>query len=167
VPVISLVQSKLAHRVSREKEKTSIQEKLDPAAHLDPGPKGYNVYGLVGHSLFTVPKNYLEKDLTKGRGMVNENRRQSEGMLDIRAKSERNLVRCRTLFQRCIAGVKRPHLVKDNQQLPELLGGVCGRKVGVSVLSRARLGDLVETYSAVISELVSNGLSDLHCQAGP
>ena len=56
-------------------------------------------------------------------------------------------------------------MVKDDHHLPELLSGVCGKKVGVSALSRARIGDLVDMYSSVISELSSSGLSDLQCQA--
>ena len=53
VPVICSAQSKLAHRLAQHSEEmaTSQEEKLQPAAHLDPGPDGYNVYGKMGHSL--------------------------------------------------------------------------------------------------------------------
>ena len=166
VPVIKLVQARLTSRVEREKKKTTIEEKLDPAAHLDPGPKGYNVYGVVGHSLFTVPAKYLEEDLTQGRGMVNEQKRRSGGAVDCRAKCQKDLVHSRTFFQRYIAGIKRPHLVKGECNLLDILeGSVCVKKVGVSALSRAQLGSIMELYDKIVPELESCGLHELHCQA--
>lgn len=46
-------QTKLADRVSKHSGAVT-RDKLEPAAHLDPGPDGYNVYGRVGHALGLV-----------------------------------------------------------------------------------------------------------------
>ena len=53
VPVLTSAQTKLADRVSRHRGAVT-RDNLEPAAHLDPGPDGYNVYGRVGHALGLV-----------------------------------------------------------------------------------------------------------------
>ena len=166
MPVISITQSRLASRVNRERERTAIASKLEPAAHLDPGPKGYNIYGSVGHSLFTVPAKYLETDLTKGRGLINETRKHTGGATDLSSTCEKELVRCRVLFQRYLAGVKRPHRVKGSHDFTEeLMGAICSKKVGVSILPPTQLNHIVEAYVSVLPELTSSGKQELHCQA--
>ena len=53
VPVIISAQFKLSNRLADHAQEmaASKKEKLQPAAHLDPGPDGYNIYGKMGHSL--------------------------------------------------------------------------------------------------------------------
>ncbi len=49
-PVLSAAQAKLSQRLAAHKESLK-RTRIHPAAHLDPGPNGYNLYGGVGHSL--------------------------------------------------------------------------------------------------------------------
>ena len=59
VPVITSAQTKLSVRLSQHQAHTKSSsdntpgrgDKFHPAAHLDPGPDGYNIYGKTGHSL--------------------------------------------------------------------------------------------------------------------
>ncbi len=49
-PVLSAAQTKLSQRLAAHKDDLK-RTRIHPAAHLDPGPDGYNLYGGVGHSL--------------------------------------------------------------------------------------------------------------------
>ena len=61
--MIHSAQTKLASRLAQHSQDldSSRQEKIEPAAHLDPGPDGYNIYGRMGHSLAltSVPLNTI------------------------------------------------------------------------------------------------------------
>ena len=68
---------------------------LEPAAHLDPGPEGHNIYGGVGHSLAlsSVP---LDTQATLQR-------LEGEGGKG----GERTLLHCRRLMVAYLAGANR------------------------------------------------------------
>ncbi len=75
---------------------------LEPAAHLDPGPGGHDVYGGVGHSLglSSVPLDTLAtlqrikpRDTVEGGGFKPSR------------EHEKTLVHCRRLLVRYLAGI--------------------------------------------------------------
>ena len=67
---------------------------LEPAAHLDPGPEGHNIYGGVGHAL-TLVSVPLDMQATRQR-------------LEGRDRgTERSLSHCRQLLARYLAGTNR------------------------------------------------------------
>ena len=67
---------------------------LEPAAHLDPGPEGHDIYGGVGHAL-TLVSVPLDMQATRQR-------------LEGRDRgTERSLSHCRQLLARYLAGINR------------------------------------------------------------
>ncbi len=48
-PVLSVARTNLSQRLTAHKELDKTR--IHPAAHLDPGPEGYDIYHGVGHSL--------------------------------------------------------------------------------------------------------------------
>ena len=67
---------------------------LEPAAHLDPGPEGHNIYGGVGHAL-TLVSVPLDMQATRQR-------------LEGRDRgTERSLSHCRQLLARYLASINR------------------------------------------------------------
>ena len=67
---------------------------LEPAAHLDPGPEGHDVYGGVGHALTLVS--------------VSLDIRATQQRLEGRGRgAERSLSHCRQLLARYLAGINR------------------------------------------------------------
>ena len=123
------------------------------------------MYGTVGYSLFLVPKVYLEKDLTKGRSLADRKLRvESEG--DRRSECEHELVSCRVLLQRYVAGVKRPELVRDRTLLLEVVtDGGDGTEVELEVLSKLQLHSVVAAYDRMIQKLKSCRERELESQA--
>ena len=67
---------------------------LEPAAHLDPGPEGHDVYGGVGHALTLVS--------------VSLDIRATQQRLEGRGRgAERSLSHCWQLLARYLAGINR------------------------------------------------------------
>lgn len=150
VPVIVSAQTKLTERASKHK-KNVVREKVEPAAHLDPGPEGHNVYGKVGHSLALVSVP-LDTDTVLKR--LDEQSKRKGGSEKSSVKdSSRILSRARTLLVRYIAGLKKeenPAITGDNE---------------ISVLLPSQLAIVVSAYDKAIDRLVSRGERDLSAQA--
>ncbi len=103
VPLLESAQAKLSERVAACNSAEPIHhDKLEPAAHLDTGPKGYDLYGVVGFSLHLVPEHLLDKERVAKRLQLQQDRVDS-GTL----RSQQTLMACRRLFQRYAAGVKQ------------------------------------------------------------
>ena len=163
-------QTKLLQRVSSHQQGHDTRVKIDPAAHLDPGPAGHDVYGAVGHSLFRVPAVYLDKDLMKGQSFTDKHvdRELAEGSEDAKGRHacQRELAYCRRLVQAYVAGVKRPGLVKGGEMLLDVTTGRgSGVAADVSELMKVHLHSVVAAYDSVIMKLHSFGERELKCQA--
>lgn len=162
--MIKSTQEKLAHRVATERQNCTSQEKLEPAAHLDPGPKGHDMYGAVGHSLFVVPKAYIDEDLMIGRSLGGKLKPGEGSERDKKVfECQEELVQCRVLLQRYVAGVKRPELIHGGGALFEVKSE--GGEVGVSVLLKPHLNSIMAAYEKVIKKLQLCEERGLQCQA--
>ena len=159
VPVLHSAQSKLSQRIlSHSHTSPNRQDKIEPAAHLDPGPKGHDVYATVGHSLYLTPSALLDKELANHRIELQE-----KELTPSKLKSQQMLVQCRGLLQRCIAGiVKSPdgsceyHIdVKTHKK----------GKVVLPVLMRSQLSFVLTAYDQVIQQLDALQEKDLMIQA--
>ena len=121
--MLTSAQSKLASRLSKV---TVKRVRIEPAAHLDPGPQGYDVYGGVGHALglTAVP---LDAGDRSGRGTRGE------------------LTSARQLRMRYLSGVKGQVPVGDVITAYDQAVQVLGAKGDSDLLVQAmnELGDLI------------------------
>ena len=133
---------------------------LEPAAHLDPGPEGHDVYGGVGHAL-TLVSVPLDMRATQQR-------------LEGRSRgAERSLSHCRQLLARYLAGINRDgeQWIMDSPILrlslspslgSPLLTGVGAHPptsssppaVDISPLPSAQLPTVIAAYDAAIVSLL-------------
>ena len=158
MPLLESAQAKLSARVSANNSADPIHHnKLEPAAHLDPGRKGYDVYGAVGFSLHLVPELLLDKQVVAKRLKLQESEVDS-AML----RSQQVLMACRRLFQRYAAGVKQlggettTTTVIMDDVMPELEPG----SVDVCVLVKSQLPLLVGAYEKALGLVQTSSLVD-------
>jgi hypothetical protein len=153
VPVLTSAQVKLSDRVSFHKDAERLQnDKLEPAAHLDPGPKGYNIYGGIGFSLSMVPKVLLDKsELTKRLELMRDEAHSNSSKL----MSQHVLVECRRLFQRYAASAA----------IGETPVSIYSDNLAVSTLNKAQLPRIAAAYEKAIELLQGASERDLVLQA--
>lgn len=158
VPLLESSQTKLSDRVSAHNAAEPVQhDKLEPAAHLDPGPRGYDVYGPIGFSLHMVPEALLDGDLVAQRLKL------QEGVVDkAQLRCQQVLMTCRRLFQRYAAGVKQlggmavgGGAVILDEILPEFEMGT----VDVRALVKPQFPLLVAAYDKAL-RLIQTSLDD-------
>ena len=155
VPLLESAQTKLSERVATTNFNDPIHHnRLEPAAHLDPGPKGYNLYGLVGFSLHLVPAKLLDREAVAMRLKLQENKADM-GKL----RSQQALMGCRRLYQRYVAGVKQlggcSTTVVMDDVVPELETG----SVDVCALAKPQVPQLVEAYDKAL-RIIQTSLDD-------
>lgn len=147
VPLLSSAQERLRERVSAHKNANPpVHSKLEPAAHLDPGPRGYDIYGGVGFSLSMVPEAYLDQ-----KAVVLVRELAASGSFTC----QRALVECRRLLQRFAASTS----------LGEPPVNVHGHGLAVSTLGKARLPLVAAAYGKAVQLLQGEGEGDLAVQA--
>lgn len=153
VHIISSAQSKLSERISTHTiPRCKVEIKLEPAAHLDPGPKGYNVYKTVGHSLYRVLPELTDESQTENRIPIQE---KESGNSD-RLKCQLGLVRCRRYFQRYMAGIRRPDLIAHlGDPDSNAVGNSGGNRLVVDPLTKPQLPVIASAYDGVLKELQS------------
>ena len=151
--MLSSAQTRLADRIATHKNTERLQSaRLEPAAHLDPGPKGYDIYGGVGFSLSSVPKVYLDRGEVKKR----------VGLMCVKAgpdsdklTSQHVLVECRRLFKRYTAsaalGESPVHVYSDG--------------LAASALNKAQLPLIVAAYNKAVRLFLGSNENDLAIQA--
>ena len=158
VPVIISAQSKLAVRLSQHQphaknnttsDPTTTAErgrKIHPAAHLDPGPDGYNIYGKSGHS-FALTSVPLDTKLSMDRL---QDQSSKEG--------ERALNSARSMLSRYCAAQVDQKLKNDSAEAKtESLACPSVPLTGVS--------SVVSAYDEAISKLLKSGQKELVAQA--
>ena len=168
VPVITSAQSKLAVRLSRHLPHTKNSsnnitaergDKLHPAAHLDPGPDGYNIYGKTGHSfaLTSVPLDTkLSTERLQGQGS-------NEG--------ERALSRARSMLSRYCAAQMDHKLKNESVAKGEQTWGSKGddsvktESLACPTLPLTQASPVVSSYDEAISKLLKSGQKELAAQA--
>lgn len=157
------MQARLSGRISSSKHQsthtsTRPLSRLEPAAHLDPGPKGYDIYGHVGYSLYLVPKLFLDKDeVTKRVEKLCNTVVDSDKLT-----SQHLLLECRRLFQRYSAGVC--HCSHDTSATLRVHSANT-ETMALSVLEPDQLPLLVSTYEKAIQFLLTSKETDLALQA--
>ena len=144
--MISSAQTKLANRLAQHNHELNHlpQEKIQPAAHLDPGPEGYNIYGKAGHSLAmtSVP---LDNNETLNR------------LTDQRcSESEISLSKARSLLGRYCAGqvIQRPS--SDDS---------ANEKLDCPSAPVTHLSGVVSAYDEAITKLLKSERRELAAQA--
>lgn len=148
--MLSSAQAMLSDRVSSHKN-AEQHDKLEPAAHLDPGPKGYDIYGGVGFSLSLVPTLYLDRnEVTKRLGLMRDKAPDSD-----RLTSQHVLVECRRLFQRYAASAA----------MGEPAANAYPDGLAVCTLNRAQLPLVAAAYDKAIQLLLGSNEKDLALQA--
>lgn len=166
VPVITSAQASLSDRMAAQNFSNPVHhKKLDPAAHLDPGPKGYNVYGAAGFSLNLVPKTYLDQHkVQKRRELLNELVQAGDG--NERA-CQSVLLECRRLLQRYCAGARDHGPSMADTEPTNVADGDCLDEDNPTVpsLSKGQVSVLVTAYSKVLQMLQDVGNRDLTVQA--
>lgn len=135
-------------------------DKLEPAAHLEPGPKGYDVYGTVGYSLHLVPDILLDRhEITK---RVNLMQNEVEDLSEL--KCQQVLLECRKLLQRYSAGVGGFGLTGDTT-VDEYPLEISADSAVVPALDRSRVSLVVGAYEKAVKVLEASGMKDLTVQA--
>lgn len=151
--MLSSAQARLSTRVSSHKCPQPLpHDKLEPAAHLDPGPKGYDIYGGVGFSLCLVPKAYLDKkEVSKRVGLMHAEIPDSDKLM-----SQHVLVECRKLFQRYAASTILGEPLAHADTVDAVL---------MAPLEKARLPLVAAAYDKAIQLLQGANEKDLALQA--
>lgn len=158
MPILSSAQSNLSDRIATHNFSRPIRhEKLEPAAHLDPGPKGYNVYGSVGFSLHLVSDDLLDKEDVLKRVDLLYDKAGGRG----EQACQEILMDCRRLLQRYCAGVKEI-AVSGGGIMEECLDK---ESPAVAGLCKPQVSVLVASYDKVLQLLQAAGKKDLTVQA--
>ena len=165
VPVITSAQTKLATRLSQHSRQQphkkdsnnddTRKDKLHPAAHLDPGPEGYNIYGKMGHSLAltAVPLDTrLTMDRLKGQGL-------DEG--------ERALSKARSMLSRyCATEMDQKHKnVNSAKEYPQQTQSDDSSKIECPSMPLTQVSSVVSAYDEAIIKLLKSGKKELTAQA--
>ena len=145
VPIIISAQTKLTERTFKHKH-TLLREKVEPAAHLDPGPEGHNIYGKMGHALALVSVSLDTNTVLKRLNM------QQREIGTTNKDCNMMLSHARSLLVRYIAGLKM-----EGENIEE-----CVRD---GVLPRSQLAMVVSAYDKAIDKLVDCGDEGLSSQA--
>lgn len=166
--MIISAQLKLAVRLSQRQPHTKnssdnttaeCRDKLHPAAHLDPGPDGYNIYGKMGHSfaLTSVPLDTkLSMERLQGQGS-------NEG--------ERALSRARSMLSRYCAAQIDQKLKNDSvAKGKQTWGSKDDDSVKTESFARptvllTQASSVVSFYDEAISKLLKSGQKELAAQA--
>ena len=85
---------------------------LEPAAHLDPGPEGHNVYGKVGHALAMVSVSLDTPSTLQRLTSVGKERC---------SKAEQALLNARRLLTQYFVGVNVGTWLSINKYVPIVL----------------------------------------------
>lgn len=165
VPLLNSAQTKLSERISAHREFQPLQhKKLDPAAHLDPGPSGYDVYGGAGFSFQMVPDLLLDNSALVKRAEENAAAIAEQSNF----KHQKMLMFCRNFLQRYAAGMRQQRASIGSAAVrasctPTPDGDT--RALGGSVLDRSHLPLVVRAYDKVIQILQDAKERDLTVQA--
>ena len=170
VPVITSAQTKLAVRLSQHQSHTKNSgdnipgrgDKLHPAAHLDPGPNGYNIYGKTGLSLVmtSVPLDTkLSMERLQGQGS-------DEG--------EKALSRARSMLScYCAAQInqrqKNENLAKEHPPPAPAThqndDTVKSESFACLSVPLTQVSSVISAYDEAISKLLKSGKKELAAQA--
>lgn len=140
--------------------------KLEPAAHLDPGPKGYNIYGTTGHSMHLVRKELLDTKETARRLELLKNEA-VEKKKDGQLQCQQLLVHCRQLLVRFKAGKLLPRYLNVIHPMEAERGVSIGtdRTPYVTPLGDAHLPLVRTAYERAVQELLACEEKELAAQA--
>ena len=166
--MITSAQLKLAVRLSQHRPHTKNSsdntttergDKFHPAAHLDPGPDGYNIYGKTGHS-FALTSVPLDTKLLTERLQGQDS---NEG--------ERALSRARSMLSRYCAAQMDQKLKNESAAKGEQTWGskdddsVKTESFACPVVPLTQASSVVSAYDEAISKLLKSGQKELAAQA--
>lgn len=143
VPVICSAQVKLLERISVESH-----SKDKPSTPVnDPGIKGQNLYGTVGHSLFLVPK-----ELMNAAGVAERIKLIEKTGKHAKSKCHRVLMQCRRYLQGYIASLRQPELGYI-QEMQSCGGGTDTMRLGktdLATFKKCKLPFVIESYEKAV-----------------
>lgn len=118
---------------------------LHPAAHLDPGPTGHNIYGSVGYALFRTNFSTDPGHLLKGEQRIP----------DVIPEYQRVVCHCRSLIARYLASTVLSLATQ------KMYGAVSSDPPSRRISSVVELTPVSADHLYIIMEAYSNAISEL------